>query len=225
MPERLTPEQLARFRADYHQCGVTIVPLLDEVDALTAERDEAAKRAEYLADAIRTHRAQKADDRCWMDDFDLYSALDDGVTPDNRVGDKEAMLANCKRFVETRCAGGKWTNYAELEADVARLQRQVEGHCERIVKQSELLSRRAEKGSEALTAERDRLAVAIRGALARLEPAGETCLCRDGSQLDAAMVRAGLRHALDTLAAEGGGESRTVEWLLRELMARLREEG
>jgi hypothetical protein len=57
---------------------------------------------------------------------------------------------------------------------------------------------------EALTAERDRLAAAVRDALARLEPAGETCLCRDGSQLDVAMVRAGLRHALDTLAAGEG---------------------
>jgi hypothetical protein len=32
-----------------------------------------------------------------------------------------------------------------LEAEVARLRRQVEGHCERIFKQSELLSRRAER--------------------------------------------------------------------------------
>jgi seryl-tRNA synthetase len=82
--KRLTAEQLARFRADYHECGKTVVPLLDEIDALTAERDEA-------------------------------------------------------------------------RAEVARLQRQVEGHCERIFKQSELLSKRAEKGSEPLTAERDRL--------------------------------------------------------------------
>jgi peptidoglycan hydrolase CwlO-like protein len=34
---------------------------------------------------------------------------------------------------------------AELRAEVARLQRQIEGHCERIAAQSALLSRRAEK--------------------------------------------------------------------------------
>jgi chromosome segregation ATPase len=38
---RLTPADLARYRADYHECRVTVVPLLDEVDALLAERDAA----------------------------------------------------------------------------------------------------------------------------------------------------------------------------------------
>ena len=38
---------------------------------------------------------------------------------------------------------------AELEAEVARLQRQVEGHCDRIAEQSELLSRAAEKSPDA----------------------------------------------------------------------------
>lgn len=74
---RLTADDLARYRADYRQCGVTVVPLLAEIDALAAERDAA-------------------------------------------------------------------------RAEVARLQRQVEGHCDRIARQAELLSRRAEKGSEAV---------------------------------------------------------------------------
>jgi hypothetical protein len=74
---RLTPEQLARFRADYHQCATTVMPLVLECEALIAERDAA-------------------------------------------------------------------------RAEVARLQRQVEGHCGRIARQAELLSRRAEKGSEAV---------------------------------------------------------------------------
>jgi predicted nuclease with TOPRIM domain len=57
MPDRLTPEQLARFRADYHQCGVTVVPLLDEIDALTAERDAARGEWDDLhreAEKLRT---------------------------------------------------------------------------------------------------------------------------------------------------------------------------
>lgn len=141
----------------------------EEAGRLAAERDEALKRAEDLADAIRAHRDQHADDRCWMDDFDLYSALDDGATPDNRVGDKAEMLKNCERFLATRCAGGKWTSYAEL------------------------------------TAERDRLAAAARDALGRLSAASELVIGLDGRTLDVAMVRGGLRHALDTLAAEGGG--------------------
>ena len=63
---------------------------------------------------------QKADDRCWMDDQDLYLRLGDGQAGDNRVGDKAAMLENCARFIERRCLGGHWPTYVELEA-AARL--------------------------------------------------------------------------------------------------------
>jgi uncharacterized small protein (DUF1192 family) len=91
---RLTPDDLARFRADYHQCVATIVPILDEVDALTRERDEARSAwAELLAASVKR---------------------------DDRVG--------------------------ALRAEIVR-----------IAAQAELLSKRAEKGSEALTAEVARL--------------------------------------------------------------------
>jgi hypothetical protein len=45
MPEttRLSADDLARYRADYHQCRLTIMPLLDEIEALTRERDEARR--------------------------------------------------------------------------------------------------------------------------------------------------------------------------------------
>jgi hypothetical protein len=120
--KRLTAEQLARCRADYHECRVTIVPLLDHVDALTAERDEA-------------------------------------------------------------------------RAEVARLQRQVEGHCERIFKQSELLSKRAEKGSEALTAEVARLRALLLAVCGQHPEA----LVTDGDTVCT------LAHLARRLAAEGGG--------------------
>ena len=61
--------------------------------ALQAERDR-------LQDAIREHRAQKADDR-------LYAALGDGIKCDRRVGDKAAMLWNCERFIDQRCQPGE----------------------------------------------------------------------------------------------------------------------
>jgi hypothetical protein len=48
MPDaRLTPEQLARFRADYHECGKTVMPLVAEVEAAWA--DVARLRALLLA--------------------------------------------------------------------------------------------------------------------------------------------------------------------------------
>ncbi len=71
-----------------------------------------------LRAAIAEHRAQKADDRCWLDDLKLYAVLDDEVEPDNRVGDKYLMLANCARFIDRRCEGGEWTSYIELEREL-----------------------------------------------------------------------------------------------------------
>lgn len=83
---------------------------------------EIALRAEVerLRGAIAEHHRQKADDRCVEDDDRLYAAA--GLPPcDRRVGDKAAMLENCRRFIERRCQGGKWPSYVELEALAARL--------------------------------------------------------------------------------------------------------
>lgn len=92
----------------------------------------AAEEAERLRTAIAEHHAQRADDRCIADDDRLYAAA--GLPPcDRRVGDKEAMLENCKRFIERRCeGGGPWKSYAELEAENEQLRCQLpEGmeHC------------------------------------------------------------------------------------------------
>jgi hypothetical protein len=87
--------------------------------AVAAQMDAALLRA-----AITEHHAQKADDRCVEDDDRLYAAA--GLPPcDRRVGDKAAMLENCRRFVERRCEGGGWPTYAELEAEVDALRRKL----------------------------------------------------------------------------------------------------
>lgn len=87
---------------------------VDEIVALRVERDK-------LQAAITEHAQQKADDRCWLDDIGLYSAAGVSHLADNQVGDKTAMLKNCERYIERRCAGGKWPTYAELEAELARI--------------------------------------------------------------------------------------------------------
>jgi hypothetical protein len=74
-----------------------------------------------LRAAIAKHHAQRADDRCFLDDDELYAAAGLPV-PDRRVGDKLAMLANCIRFIDRRCeSGGPWRSYVELEAHLARV--------------------------------------------------------------------------------------------------------
>lgn len=90
-----------------------------------------------LRAAIAKHHSQKADDRCWLDDCDLYLAAGLPVH-DARVGDRAAMLANCKRFIERRCGGGgPWKSYAELEAENAALRAQVAEERERCAKAAE----------------------------------------------------------------------------------------
>jgi hypothetical protein len=95
---------------------------------------------ERLRAAIINHRSQKADDRCWMDDEELYKVLGDCIEADFGVGDKAAMLKNCERFLEQRCVGGNWPSYAELErrlaqalAEKAYLENAVNGYASRDV--------------------------------------------------------------------------------------------
>lgn len=85
-------------------------------------------RLEQFRSAIKDHRDQYSDDRCWMDDQKLYRVLGDGDLGDNHIGDKRAMLENCKRFLDQRCAeGGPWATYAELEAALT-LSLQLQSH-------------------------------------------------------------------------------------------------
>lgn len=97
----------------------------DEIDVGEAFLEQ-CKRIEELENAIRNHRDQKADDRCWLDDQELYKVLNDGYLGDNTVGDKKAMLKNCERYLENRCSYGNWRTYAELEAENNRLREENE---------------------------------------------------------------------------------------------------
>lgn len=70
-----------------------------------------------LLRVIKEVHSQHADDLCWMpaDVNKIFIAA--GLPPqDLHVGSKEAMLANCSRYVECLQEGGPWLSYAELEA-------------------------------------------------------------------------------------------------------------
>lgn len=56
-----------------------------------------------LRDAIRKHRDQRGDDRCWLDDQELYKVLPEGIgDADTRLCTPDIMLENCKRFIASR---------------------------------------------------------------------------------------------------------------------------
>jgi hypothetical protein len=69
------------------------------------QMDEASLRAEAkkLRAAIRYHKDQKGDDRCWVDDLRLYEALPEGAAGhDSTLPTEEVFLENCKRFCRSR---------------------------------------------------------------------------------------------------------------------------
>lgn len=75
-----------------------------------------------LRAAIVKHRDQRADDRCYLDDDELYEVLGDGIAVDRTMPPKEAHLANCARFYDRRCEGGEWITYQELEEKLSKAQ-------------------------------------------------------------------------------------------------------
>jgi hypothetical protein len=82
----------------------------EEIARLTAE-------VARLRAAIREHRDQRGDDRCWMDDETLYAALPEGFTPPTR--DAGVELANCARFIA--CRGNPKTEYVSPQREIDRL--------------------------------------------------------------------------------------------------------
>lgn len=109
-------------------------------------------RVAELEAAIREHRSQKADDRCIEDDDRLYAVLGDGITCDRRVGDKGAMLENCRRFIENRCQGGGWPTYRELEERLAAAHRRVNAAETLLSNQRVMIDQLTRERDEALAA-------------------------------------------------------------------------
>jgi hypothetical protein len=111
-------------------------------DAHIEELENENKR---LRDAIAKHRDQRADDRCWLDDLELYQALGDNQLADNSLPPREKFLANCERFYDCRAQAGNWPSYQELEQELAAAHARCEGLAERVARQSDQLSRIAER--------------------------------------------------------------------------------
>ncbi len=78
-----------------------------------------AARVLKLEAAIRKHRSQRLDDRCWLDDEELYSALDDGIKANTKLPPKDEFLSHCSRFWHCRQA-------TESPEDALKLYRYLE---------------------------------------------------------------------------------------------------
>jgi hypothetical protein len=83
--------------------------------------DKLIKENEELINAIKVHRLQKSDDRCWLDDQKLYAVLNDGDLGNNILPPKEKFLMNCSRYYDNRCQNGNWPSYQELQDKLNRI--------------------------------------------------------------------------------------------------------
>jgi hypothetical protein len=70
-----------------------------------------------LLNVIKDVHGQRGDDIC-KDDIDIIYQACGLPIPEREVGDKKAMLKNCERFIETKCSGGAWKSYVELEEEI-----------------------------------------------------------------------------------------------------------
>jgi hypothetical protein len=119
-----------KLAEDYKKLSVKHANVLKERDELVtiredmlararkaeAERDASNQEARRLLLIITNHRDQRGDDRCWLDDQDMYTAV--GLSPANTaLPPAEEFAANCKRFHESRQRpGDKYETVAEMVA-------------------------------------------------------------------------------------------------------------
>lgn len=74
-----------------------------------------------LRTAIRTHRDQKGDDNCYLDDENyLYSVLPEKLPADPELTNKELHMLNCSRYYDCRAAKKLYTPLKELPNDTQR---------------------------------------------------------------------------------------------------------
>ena len=75
---------------------------LDEDLQKTTNIEELRLEIIRLRNGIRKHRDQQGDDRCWLDDIELYKLLPDNISFITDLPAKDKFLKNCERFWETR---------------------------------------------------------------------------------------------------------------------------
>jgi hypothetical protein len=90
----------------------------------TVERmrfDELQDELDSLRDAVRKHRDQRGDDRCWLDDEELYRALPEGYVAPAR--DASVELALCQQFIH--CRHNPATVYVSPQRRIEELEAQI----------------------------------------------------------------------------------------------------
>lgn len=127
-----------------------VVYLRQEIERRRLPLERIATLAQRIMDletAIRRHRDYRGDDRCHLDDGELYSFLPEGDT--RPAKDTAVTIENCYRYITCRQQGREYISpqrrIEELEAENTALRQLNTRHCDRIAAQSALLSKKADK--------------------------------------------------------------------------------
>lgn len=97
--------------------------LSPEVSSLELARhvEDLVAEVRRLRTAVRVHRDERGDDRCWLDDENLYRVLPEGYTPPPRSESVELEL--CKKFIACRHNPG--TRYVSPQRRIGQLEEGV----------------------------------------------------------------------------------------------------
>ena len=79
-----------------------------------------AREYNKLLEAIRNHRDQRGDDRCWMDDEELYKVLPEGYNPPKR--DTTVELKLCEKYIN--CRRNPNTEYISPQRRIEELEKE-----------------------------------------------------------------------------------------------------
>lgn len=92
----MTPE----YQAQLKRVRVMAIPDLGHADNNSLALKAVLNRLDEVEAAIRKHRDQRGDDRCWMDDQELYAVVGEPII--SPLPPKKEFLNNCERFWECR---------------------------------------------------------------------------------------------------------------------------
>lgn len=71
-------------------------------DLKNKKLEEVKEELLKLRNGIRYHRDQKGDDRCWLDDVELYKLLPEQRDADFTLPPKDEFARDCARFWQSR---------------------------------------------------------------------------------------------------------------------------
>jgi hypothetical protein len=115
----------------------------NETELSSQAKEFHESRLERLRSAIRFHRDQAGDDRCWLDDYILYRELPDSAPEPASLPNAKEMFERCSRYFNQRGCSADTSVYrqacvastppvcAETTDEIMRIESAIRAHREK----------------------------------------------------------------------------------------------